>query len=223
MTPRILLAMALALLAAGCEFIAPVRSGGGTEGVGLTGTLLMPDGSPAAGVRIQAYPPDAAPAALARAGKHPALPPVALDSAVTDAKGRFGLSRLGAGVYNVTASTTRGDTTLGALFAEVDYEGGRRDLGADTVRATGSVTLQVWIHDTLFVGATCFVPGTPFLGVTDDQGVCVLTTLPPADYRVVVEHPEHGAASTDVLAVIPGEALICDALFLSPEPEPAEP
>ena len=166
------------LASSGCDF----GSGGGTEGVGISGTLLRPDGSPAAGAKVLAFATNDLGNALARATASK-IAPVALDSATTDARGMFRFTRLNPGTYNLAPPMEIGDSALGWFRTEVAYAGGRVDLGKDTLRLSGSVGLQVLAQDHVLPGATCFVPGSPYRATTDEQGTCILG-LPPGTYRI---------------------------------------
>ena len=120
----------LALLAAtGCDLGTQNRSGGGTEGVGLSGVLLLPDGSPAVGARAYAYALTDDEASLDKVGvKFLGGAYIAQDSALSDANGGFHFARLAPGTYNVEALRA-GDTALGWFTAAVVYSGGKQDLG----------------------------------------------------------------------------------------------
>jgi len=126
---RSFIALSLGLLAAaGCDLEPPNRSGGGTEGVGLSGMLLLPDGSPAVGARVYAYALNDYRIGLAKAGGTSAGDPVARDSAVSDVHGAFALDRLDPGTYNLEGLRA-GDTALGWFTSGVVYDGGKKDLG----------------------------------------------------------------------------------------------
>jgi hypothetical protein len=159
--------------------------GGGTEGVGISGTLLLPDGSPAAGKKVLAFASDDVGDALARKVTAAATP-TPLDSTTTDARGRFHFSRLQPGTYNLAPPMQVGDSVLGWFRRGVAYAGESLWLGRDTLRIAGSLGLQVLANNDVLTGATCFVPGSPYTATTDEQGTCVLMGLPPGTYSIAV-------------------------------------
>ncbi len=219
MTHRI---QAVALLGAlafsACDF-APIHTGGGTEGVGLSGTLLLPDGSPAAGEKVLAFAAEIPGTGLARAAATGATP-VALDSAVTDSRGRFRFTRLDPGTYNLAPLVEPGDSALGWFRTGVAYPGGRMRLEKDTLRGIGSVLLQVLEGNRVLPGATCFVAASPYSATTDEQGACLVRGLPPGNYRISVTYPGYDVAqSNEVAFVESGLNSNCGAVDITSPPD----
>jgi protocatechuate 3,4-dioxygenase beta subunit len=126
---RSLAALLLALFAAsGCDLGTQNRSGGGTEGVGLSGQLLLPDGTPAQGARVYVYYVGNHEFDLAKVVRTCIPDSVFRDSAVSDARGGFEFTRLHPGTYNIEA-VKAGDTALGWFSAGVVYSGVKTDVG----------------------------------------------------------------------------------------------
>lgn len=200
------------LAASGCVF---QSLGGGTEGVGISGTLLLPDGSPAAGEKVLAFASDDTGHALARKVAA-VLTPVPLDSAITDSRGMFRFTRLQPGTYNLAPPIQSGDSELGWFRRGVEYGGESLQLDTDTLRIAGSLGLQVLAEDGVVPGATCFVPASPYQATTDDQGTCVLKGLPPGKYRVSVAFVGFKVSQVkDSTAVESGLNSLCGAVDLS--------
>jgi hypothetical protein len=210
-----------ALLVAGCDFGSPIKGGGGTEGEGLSGNLVDAGGSPVVNAWVRAYPAGDSSVPLARAaaplfaGATAATTATAVDSARTDAQGAFRLRHLSPGTYNLAASIRRDDTTLMWFLQGVIYDGGKASIGTDTLRASGSAGLQVWAGDELLIGATCFVPGSPFRTVSDGDGNCLFEELPQGNYVFLVTHPDFTITPSSNSEVHAGLHSICGAVDLS--------
>ena len=159
----------------------------------LSGTVVAPNGKPAAGVRVRAHLPDAG---LAQAG-------AALDSALTDAYGRYKLSKVADGAYNLSATLVRGDTTL-SLFATGIAVSGPTVCGTDTLRVSGRLLLQATSAGNRLTTVRCYVSGSPYFVKADAEGNCLLTGLPPGSYDVVLIEAAHEVRYAGDLAVLPG-------------------
>jgi hypothetical protein len=209
------------LALAGCDFGSPIKGGGGTEGEGLSGTLVDGGGSPVVGALVRAYPAnDSASTAAFSLGRAGATEEVhrasatAVDSALTNAVGGFRLKRLSAGTYNLAASVRRGDTTLTVFIPGVVYAGGKQDLGIDTLRVSGSASLQVLTESDVLVGALCEIPGSPYRAVSDSSGICVFDELPQGTFVMRVSHNGYQATVSSGSAVNAGENSNCGSVTL---------
>jgi hypothetical protein len=224
MTPRIPAFALLGVLAiSACDFA--TRSGGGTEGVGLSGTLLLPDGSPAAGKKVLAFAANDFGVTLSRvAAGTGIIAPIAVDSAITDAHGIFRLTRLDSGTYNLAPLPEAGDSALGWFRTGVAYLGGSMQLERDTLRGSGNVLMQVLDGDRVLPGAVCFVAGSPYRATTDNQGACLVRGLPPGNYRLWVAYSGNRVAeSTEEAYVESGLNSNCGAVDVETAGWPVNP
>jgi hypothetical protein len=70
------------------------------------------------------------------------------------------------------------------------------------LRAAGSLKLKVSIQGTSISGAVCQIAGSPFLAVSDLEGHCTLTGLPPGVYHVSVNVEGLPQGTTGPIAVV---------------------
>ena len=216
------------LLLGSCEFgSAPgPEGGGGTEGQGvsLSGRLVTTSGSPLVGARVRISPSDSA-STLAKGAVVNAtfvVPAVKADSTLTNAEGRFTLSHIAKGTYDVSASFQRGDTLL-SLFIPNLVINGNIDMGTDTVRASGSILVKVKLPEGQEVeGALCQIAETPWRIYSDGDGNCVLIGIPAGTYKVTVTHPSYPGGLSTVIGVVPGAQANGGIVLLSGSPMPPE-
>jgi hypothetical protein len=184
-------------------------TGGGTGVEGVTGTLVDPAGAPVAGAWVKIFTPSdsSSGAVLAKTGMDAsrtvtdAGAAYAPDSVQTSASGKFRFLGVANGTYNVSASAQRGDTALSLLLRGVIVNG-NTVLGIDTLRVSGSITMQVQSGSTAVQGAQCFIPGTPYAGVSNAQGQCVLAGIPPGTFELVISYQGHAVGVTGELQVL---------------------
>lgn len=170
-------AAALAAVFYGCDLSdAP---GGGTGVDGLAGLVVDGRGTPVAGARVRVYP---APAALA---KGQVAPPPQADSTFTGADGRYRFTKLPHGRYNLQIDARIRDTAY-ASFVPGFVHDRRRDLKADTLRPTGSLSVKARDGSGPAAGATCVIPGSGWRAVADSSGTCLFAELAPGSFRVTV-------------------------------------
>lgn len=193
-----------AFLTASCDLGEPIRTSGPTEVEGLTGTLVTPSGAPAAGAWVKAY---AAPAnALGKGAAWTTTGAVsgpALDSVQTGSDGSFNLAELGDGVYNLAARARWNDTTL-ALFLRDIVVSGRTPLGVDTLKVSGEFVVRLSAGGEPLAGALCFIAGSPWSTVSDAEGNCIFTEVPPGEFRVSVSYSGSVAVDVGDVSVPPG-------------------
>jgi hypothetical protein len=231
----VILAFPMLLVLASCDFGTPIHGGGGTEGEGLSGTLLDEGGFPAGGAWIRAYPADSTVIAWGKAaangtngtngtngasGASRAVtdgPSPAVDSARSNAAGGFRLKRLPAGAYNLAATVRRGDTTFTVFIPGIVYGGGRQYLGLDTLLPAGSASLQVYTDAGLAVGASCSVPGSPYHAVSDSLGLCMFNELPQGTFFLRVSYEGYSTMVTSESYVNSEEHTPCGAVALYAE------
>jgi hypothetical protein len=182
----------------GCELGTPTGGGGGTGAEGLTGIVVDGQGWPVAGAQVRLHA--VADIVLARSAVQ-----AALDSAVTNAFGRYHFTELASGRYALTVKHARGDSIRAALVERFDFEG-RVDLGTDTLRPAGHATALVKSHaGEPLVGAVCGLVGTPWIALSDETGACRFEDVVAGHYTMKVTAPGREAGFVP-LAVIAGHA-----------------
>lgn len=191
---RLVGAFALILLAS-CELGAPTK-GGGTEGEGVVGSLVDPTGAPLDGVWVKAWPLETALAKSAAVA--------AVDSVQTNDEGQFHFPGLSAGVYNFTATTTVSGTTYALFLKSVIIAPGTNSIHGDTLRVSGTLTFQVQAGGQGVEGAVCYLDGSPWAAVSDANGTCTLTGLPPGTLQFSVSHPAFASVLTQAASVVSG-------------------
>lgn len=185
-------------LMASCDLGTPpqIGSGGGTE---VDGVIVDQHGAPAANIWVRVYPDTSL--SLAKGADVSAASLAIRDSARTNSNGAFTIPNLPSGTYNLVASLRRNDTTM-TLFRRSIAVNGDLHLGTDTLRVAGSLTLNVSIQGTSISGAVCQIAGSPFLAISDLEGHCTLTGLPPGVYHVSVNVAGLPQGTTGPIAVV---------------------
>ena len=150
----------LTLLVLACQGC--MMSGGGTEGEGLTGTFVNPQGQPVAGVTVKLYDADDENALSKATSTHEYS-----DSTVTDASGRYRFSSLGKGRYNLEGISGNGGNAEAIFIPSIKFEGAL-DLGTDTLHVPGGIRIHIRSNGTPQEGVLCYVPGTSLLAISDD-------------------------------------------------------
>jgi hypothetical protein len=195
---------ALALLAGSCNLGSPITPTprNGTEVEGLTGTLVLLDGTPAPGTWVRVF---AAGGASAAAKTGAVAGTLALDSLQTNSTGGFHFPDLPSGTYNLAAFTRRGDTAL-ALYLPGIVVTGKTNLGTDTLLVAGSLRVEVRTDNVPLAGAYCAVGSGAWQAVSDDSGACVITGVAPGTFQVTVSYPPLQVVVSGNFVVAPGTA-----------------
>lgn len=171
---------------------------GGSDTETLTGQLLGPDGSPAAGVRVKLVP----------AGYDPSRPaPERVRAATTDAEGRYALPSAHGGSYNLLAADAAGS---------YGYSGGVgvyvRGLPGDSVPE--SLTLAkarvflITLHGDDYAPADsgrAWFPGTDLLVRCDGVTATRVESLPAGLDSLVLE--SRAGWRHDYRVTVPGDSL----------------
>jgi hypothetical protein len=190
--PWILAVIALA----GCigtETTNPNETETGNPVPGLSGHLVDASGAPVEGATVKAFPED-------RSGVEGASAGGVLDSALTDAKGRYRFPALTAGSYNLIGEYGR--RNLAVLIPRIPYQGRKisLDLGIDTLRAPGQIQGSVTLAGKPRDGVFCYLPGTSFLSISDDNGGFWIANVPAGRYSV--KYAQTGLATAVDTAVV---------------------
>jgi hypothetical protein len=205
--------LGLAALAANCDLGNP--TGGGTGGEGLTGIVVDANGAPVANAQVRLYPENTVPAKYAATESKTESPvPPHVQSTTTGADGSYKFATVPAGRYNIEASFHDGDSTWSVFVRDLAFIK-TLHRGADTLLPAGSVVLHVRSASNLpLSGAQCYIVGSPWTGLTDTAGACVLSGVARGNYRIHVSGPGVSIV-TDTLAVIPGLATDGGEVYLA--------
>lgn len=208
------------LLFGSCEFAQPIEGGGGTEGEGLTGTLVLPTGEPAVAARVWLFPAEES-AAIVLA-KRASVTVSSLDSVQTNANGAFHFTNLAKGTYGLSASLTHGDTVL-SFFRHGIVVNGTIHLGTDTLRVSGGITLRVQMTGGgPLAGAICSIEGSPWSATSNASGDCVFAGVPPGTVKVTVSHPAYATQEAPVVVVQPGQSASAGTVELESGSNPVD-
>jgi hypothetical protein len=167
-----------------------ILGGGGTGGEGLSGIVVDQAGTPVSGATVGAYTSSGT-----------------SKTAVTDAAGRFRISGLNAGSYNLAASHRIGDSTYARFVRgiEVSSQSGSGDLEEIILLPTGKLTLKVQAYEgDPIVGARCAVEASPYITVSDSSGTCAFDEIAPGSYRIGIEPEAGDTAYSDSVEVESG-------------------
>ena len=142
-------------------------------------------------------------------------------SAVTDADGRFTLSRLALGEQNILAERRDSDGAVAAgsyRRVEILADGQSQDLGQLVISRDATLAGRVLFEGAGEVaeGALVALPGTPFQAVTSASGY-MLPQIPPGTFDISAFYPALAPATQSAVDVPAGEEVTVSALVLSPE------
>lgn len=183
---------------------------------GMAGRMVDNLGKPVEGATVKAIPE--AKSAVDGGG--------AVDSVKTDRQGRYLLEGLPEGGYNLIGEYNR--RGLVVLRPKVRYLGPKAylDLGSDTLRAPGQIQGTVTLGGKPREGVFCYLPGTSYLSISDENGGCWLSNVPSGRYTVKYAQAGLATASDTGVVVLPGgitklpaKDLGVDTAFPPPAPE----
>jgi hypothetical protein len=113
----------------------------------------------------------------------------ALDSTVTDTRGRYVFDSIDPGVYNIEGRKVDGTDTLSAMHRRIRHDTLTiTDVGRDTLKAPGKISGSVDFNSSNKMGVTVFVPGTSFIAITDNSGAFCISYVPPDTYEVAYSY-----------------------------------
>jgi hypothetical protein len=218
-----LYAMVAILALAGCLFQGEGRrTAGGGDPSAVRGNFVDPSGRPLKGVRVTAIPKGVFRLAKSASSAAAAALP---ETTWTDAEGRYSLTHLRSGEYNLVGEYGQGE--LAALVPDVRYadSAGSLEMGQDTLHAPGSIRGRVQRGGRGQEGAIAYLPGTSYLAVSDTDGAFVAEGIPAGRYRVNYLVPGFQAAPDTGIVVraggitlLPSKALAYDTSQAPPAP-----
>jgi hypothetical protein len=158
-------------------------NGGGSE---ITGCVVTTDAAPASNVKVSLIDSDAG--------------YTFLDT--TDLNGNYSFSGYGEiphGVYTLQGSKD----SLAFIDFNVLYDASYTKR-TDTLKSTGCIYALVTLENSRYQqGADVYIPGTSFMGKTDDSGAVMLSFIPQGNYEVRFE--KHGfKVHCGNVSVLPG-------------------
>lgn len=200
---RLALALSLTLpMGGGC-----ILDGGSRDSEGLSGVFVDPQGAPATGIWVKAYP--VAVGTLAKSAQP------ALDSALTNNSGIFHVKHLAPGTYNLFAEENRNGVMLSSFVRGIVYHGKRLHLGKHVLEHAGTVHLTVTNQSDALEDATCRIEHGPWEDTSNAEGLCDLASLPPGSYVITVSHPAHETPRSITVTMTSPGSLIKRSLNLA--------
>lgn len=144
-----------------------------------------------------------------------------------DSRGRYRFTGLEAGEYRMLAKWSDGaleSDTLVAYRAGIRIVSGEStDVGVDTLRRPGSISIHVYTSAGPAAGALCSVPGFGAVSITDTAGGCLLAGLAPTVYSARVDLREYLPVTVDSIQVRSGSTTRVDTVLLESDPGAALP
>jgi hypothetical protein len=193
-----------------CTHTTDVVTTGGSE---VVGTLVKPDGKPAAGAIVK-LDTSANSSDTSKARQ--------LDSTTTDASGQFTFFRdHGGGTFSIYGNYNNNelvalvrnikDTVTSDAFHKVPA-------GTDTMFPPGFISGKVIINEASMTGTICYVPGTSLMAITGDDGSFVMSGVPPGAYDVYFYNSNYSVGRDPGVIVKPGDTAKIGTFILDYDP-----
>ncbi|MDB5051878.1 MAG: hypothetical protein JWO30_4949 [Fibrobacteres bacterium] len=182
---------------------------------GLAGTLVDDYGKAAEGATVKAFQEGGGSAAKG-----------VFDSVLTDSKGRYRLTGLPEGSYNLVGED--GKRNLAVYIPRIPYQGPKvsLNLGVDTLRAPGQIQGSVTLGGKPREAVFCYLPGSSYLSISDENGGFWIANVPAGRYAL--KYAQTGlATATDTGVVVkpgaitklPPREMVPDTAFPPPQPD----
>lgn len=210
--------LAVTLILAGCPAISPggpqvlgndTKTGASVPAGALKGVILGPDGKPAVGATVHAYPVDAAASAYRIQG--------ADTTATTDASGSFVLASPPEGKLNIEAVKS---DTLKVFKGQVNAQAAAAtDLGNMTLQPTGTITGKVTAPNapsvTNFEGVDVFIPGSSYVAKATTAGTFTISNVAVGSFSLVATKTGLGRGAVANVSVESDKAASAPDLAMS--------
>ncbi len=190
-----------------------------TNGQKLTGTLVDKSGHPVSGAMVNAWPSGAI--LLGNPQSSNSAPAA---SGETDAQGRYALTELAAGEYNVFGEQGHGVASV--LIPRVSYLAMELDLGVDTLTPPGTIIGKVMANGKPMAGVFCYLPGSARVTMTDSLGIFALDRVPAGSYKLAYTSAGYATVIDSPVVVVsagitalPTKVLAYDIALQPPTPE----
>jgi hypothetical protein len=197
-------ALALTLALWGCEGSATQTTNGGA----IEGVLVDGEGHPVPGAKVQVW--DAS-GGLAL-GAHGTASP---HETKTDARGHYRLGGIDSGAYNVFGEAAEGSASVLIPSVEVDYR--PIDLGRSVLKAPGAIFGYTVTAEGPLESAFCYLPGSSYISISDEDGSCHLDGVPEGIYRVKYMASGYGTVTDTGVIVRSGEMTVLQPKLLGQE------
>lgn len=209
----VILTMGLSVLVSGCPHTVTASTQASSVVGTLSGVILTPDGKPAPGVKVTAYPvptnlttvaPLTQQAALTQQGAYRIADLGMLGQVVTDASGAFAFPNL-QGAVNIEADLTNDLKVFeGNLNASKDKP---TNVGSLKLQPTGEVKGSVSSLDTAgvsdFSDVVVFIPGTSYEAHCDASGAYTISNVPAGTFPVIATQRDLGRGEAVSVTVSP--------------------
>jgi hypothetical protein len=203
------LPIVVCVLFLGCSRIFDDSIGDGNGSIpekGLYGKVVLEDGSPAQGAQVEVW--------KVRDGQADTLLEF-VDETTVDKSGRYLFADLEPGEYYVVSRSGDLQDVYTVFITELTLDS-LLDAGIDTLLPAGSIKTKVYLDSALQDSVDCYIPGTPFHAVSDNDGVCVIDSLPSGSYDVYYRHTVYVYQASDV-KVSSGEETTVGSVTLEPD------
>ncbi len=192
----------------GCEGSATQTTNGGLHSGEMGGVLVDREGRPVAKAKVQIWATGAISPGIP--GQTSNDPP----EAITDDHGRYKIRSLASGEYNLFGEQGSGAAMV--LIPAITLADSGLDLGEDTLKPPGKIIGKAITSEGPLEGAFCYLPGSSFISISDEDGSFALDRVPEGTYRL-----KYAAAGyttlTDTIDVISGEVLALPPQRLGPD------
>ena len=174
--------------------------GGGTETVGIYGTVIDTTGHPSVGTVVKIRPAgylDTSGASLSKLA-------IYLADDITDSAGHFNFSNIASGAYRIEAVATNLGATVQCTLAMYDSS---LNLSQITLAPTVPLTGHIPDHEQIdSSNVSVYIYGLDRCVTTDDSGNFVITGVPPGkyDFRFVAHGSLYGAFDSSGIRIDSG-------------------
>ena len=145
---------------------------------------------------------------------------LSLDSTRTDTKGKYLFDSVAAGNYNVEAwiahdaDTLQVHTSVAHGSGQISGAGSATYVGVDTLKFPGGISGRVTFEWNGKPDVWVYIPGTPFLAVTDGEGRFSIRQVPAGSYVVTYWCSGFRRAFDSSVVVLSGETTVLEGKSL---------
>jgi CarboxypepD_reg-like domain len=192
----------------GCDGSATQTTNGGLHDGEMGGVLVDREGRPVADAKVQIW------AAGSISPGVPGQTSIDPPEAITDHLGRYKISHLASGEYNIFGEQGSGAATV--LIPAIIMVNSGLDLGVDTLKPPGKIVGKAITSEGPLEGAFCYLPGSSYISISDEDGSFALDRVPEGTYRLKYAAAGYSTV-TDTIEVISGEVLALPPQRIGPD------